>query len=115
MKMSDNEKDLSTRLGNIIRGHRISKNISQETLAERSNLTATYIGQLERGNMNPTVCTLYRITSALDISINELFDEAESNDKYPVSPELFRFIQYIKNLSPERIASIHQFLKDMEN
>lgn len=113
--MDNSEKNLSTRVGNIIRGYRVSKDISQETLAERSNLTATYIGQLERGNMNPTVSTLYRITSALDISLNELFAEAETTAKAPASPELFRFIQYIKNLPPERIASLHQFLKDMEN
>lgn len=107
------EQELVKRVGNTIRGYRLSNNISQETLAERSNLTSTYIGQLERGNMNPTVSTLQRITTALNISLLELFEESENSKSTADSPELFRFVQYLKNLPPEQITSIHQFLQDI--
>lgn len=115
MEFDPSAKELPSLIGNTIRQHRTNHDISQEVLAERSNLTSTYIGQLERGCMNPTIGTLYRITSALDITLLDLFKEIDESKSGIDSPELFRFIQYVKNLPPERISSIHQFLKDMES
>ncbi|AWH86295.1 XRE family transcriptional regulator [Flavobacterium album] len=51
------------------------KFISQQELADRSgNITKKTIGQIERGDINPSFETLLVLAQALHISIQELFN-----------------------------------------
>lgn len=47
---------------------------TQEEVAERSGLHANYIGDLERGQRNPTLMTLLVLAEALDTSLSELLE-----------------------------------------
>ncbi|RRJ54763.1 XRE family transcriptional regulator [Paenibacillus oralis] len=62
-------------IGAKIRIHRVAKNWTQEQLAELSGTTASYIGQLERGEKDVRISTLEKIAHALDMSVNDLFDD----------------------------------------
>ena len=42
-------------------------NVSQEHLAKNSNLSQSFISQLERGKRSPTIDTLYKISKGLNI------------------------------------------------
>lgn len=59
-------------LGLRIRSYRKKMKLSQEALADRCSLHPTYIGQLERGEKNATIESLYHITQGLGISLSEL-------------------------------------------
>ena len=48
---------------------RQSKNITQKQLAELSGINQADISKLERGNANPSVRTLKRLASALDMTV----------------------------------------------
>lgn len=50
-----------------------NKPISQEELGLRSGHAKKTIGEIERGNTNPTYETLLQISEELNVSINELF------------------------------------------
>lgn len=50
------------------------KGWSQEILAEKAELHHTYIGQLERGEKNATIESIYKVTTALDIPLSALFE-----------------------------------------
>lgn len=65
-------------IGNRIRQLRVKKGLSQEKLAELSELNTSYIGQIERGEKNPSVDTVYSIASALDVDLTELFKNLAS-------------------------------------
>lgn len=66
-------------IGAKIRIHRITRNWTQEQLAEMSNTTASYIGQLERGEKDVRIQTIEKVAAALDISVYSLFtDEQEA-------------------------------------
>ena len=54
-------------LGVRIRQLREEKNMSQQVLADICNVPKSTIGRLERGEVNPTVKTLLKISSALNI------------------------------------------------
>jgi transcriptional regulator with XRE-family HTH domain len=56
-----------------IRQLRAERNWSQEQMAEASGMHWTYIGQVERGERNLTLQSIYAIAHALDIKISELF------------------------------------------
>lgn len=64
----------SRRLGARIRALRHSAGLSQETLAERANIHTTYLSSLERGHRNPTLNVLEALSTALRVSLAQLFD-----------------------------------------
>ena len=65
-------KELAKIIGQRIRSYRTQCGYSQEELAERAGCHSTYIGQLERGEKNATVENLYKVATALDVSLSEL-------------------------------------------
>ncbi len=62
-----------TKLGQKIRIERMKRKISQEKLAELSELNRNFIGMVERGETNITVRNLESIANAFDIKIEDLF------------------------------------------
>ena len=67
--------DIAKIIGQRIRNYRTQKGLSQEKLAELAGCHPTYIGQLERGEINATLESVEKIASAMDISLSELFDK----------------------------------------
>lgn len=63
--------------GKLIRKHRLAKEFSQETLAEKADVHPTYIGLLERGLRTPGMDVAERIAHALGKKLSELVLEAE--------------------------------------
>lgn len=68
----DNEISILERFGKRIREIRVSKNFSQEELADRAGLHRTYIGMIERAEKNITLRNIEKIANALNIEIKEL-------------------------------------------
>jgi len=60
-------------LGKKIREYRKKNKISQEKLAELSNLHYTYISSVERGHRNISVINIYKIAQALHCSVRDFF------------------------------------------
>jgi transcriptional regulator with XRE-family HTH domain len=60
--------------GLAVRQLRLKAGLSQESLAVRASIHRTYIGGIERGERNPTLLMIYRIASALNLSVQELFE-----------------------------------------
>jgi CheY-like chemotaxis protein/plasmid maintenance system antidote protein VapI len=63
--------------GAAVRSERTRLGLSQETLAERASLHRTYITDIERGARNLSLETIYKLSSALGVSIEALFARAE--------------------------------------
>ena len=64
--------ELSVKVGQLIRIKRTQKSISQESLALQCGIDRSYIGRIERGEVNITVEKLYDIAAVLEISAKEL-------------------------------------------
>ena len=65
-------------VGKQIRKLRISRGLSLRALADRGGMSANAISLIERGENSPTVSTLHQLTTALDVSIADLFNEESS-------------------------------------
>lgn len=59
-------------LGNRVRARRRELGMSQEGLGEASGLHRTYVGHLERGEVNPSLLNILKVSAALDIDASEL-------------------------------------------
>lgn len=66
--------DLEKKLGAKIAYLRKSRRFSQEKLAEKADISEIYVGEIERGDANPTLEKLKLIANALDVEISELFN-----------------------------------------
>jgi transcriptional regulator with XRE-family HTH domain len=67
------EAILLLKLGENIKAIRIKKSMTQNQLAIECNFEKASMSRIESGQSNPTVRTLYKISSALGINIIELF------------------------------------------
>lgn len=74
--------EIAKHIGYRIRSYRTQLGYSQEKLAEISGCHPTYIGQVERGEKNPTIESIEKIAIALEISLSKLFENLnEENNK----------------------------------
>jgi|TARA_B100001964_G_C13911567_1_gene456160 transcriptional regulator with XRE-family HTH domain len=67
--------DIKTRFGKNVRKYRKILGVSQEELAFISGLHRTYISSVENGRRNVSLEAIEKLTDALKIDINKLFDE----------------------------------------
>ena len=63
---------LSVEIGRLIRKQRTQQGITQESLALQCGIDRSYMGRIERGEVNLTVEKLYEIASVLGASAKEL-------------------------------------------
>jgi len=59
-------------LGKEIRFRRKQAKFSQETLAEKADLSTVFISRVERGKESPTVDSLAKIAGALGVQVRDL-------------------------------------------
>ena len=62
-------------IGNRLKELRVLKGLTQEELADRSELSKGFISQLERNLTSPSIATLMDILQCLGTSIGEFFTE----------------------------------------
>jgi transcriptional regulator with XRE-family HTH domain/quercetin dioxygenase-like cupin family protein len=63
-------------IGGRIRAERVRRGISLRSLARSVGLSPSLISQIETGKCQPSVSTLYAITTALGVSVQDVFGEA---------------------------------------
>ncbi len=64
--------DVNQQFGARVRYLRNKQKISIEELAFRSNINSNYLSDLERGNRNPTLKVLNKISKGLGMNLSEL-------------------------------------------
>ncbi|EGQ7962994.1 helix-turn-helix transcriptional regulator [Vibrio vulnificus] len=65
-------KKLAAAVGKCIVKMRKSKGLSQEKLALQAGIDRSYVGRVERGEVNLTVEKLYAFSEALGCNVKEL-------------------------------------------
>ena len=71
---------LSGNLGKTVQRLRKAYNLSLSELAEQSGVAKSIISQIERNETNPTLATIWRLSQALDVSIERVL---ASGDEEP--------------------------------
>jgi transcriptional regulator with XRE-family HTH domain len=67
--------DIKIKIGNRIKDLRASKGMSQTDLAFCSNLARSYIAGVENGKRNISIENIEKITTGLQISVRDFFEE----------------------------------------
>ena len=72
--------DICLLFGKKVRDYRLERRLSQEKLAELSNLHRTYISAIERGVRSISLANIQRLAEALEIKPHQLFIFSEENN-----------------------------------
>ena len=62
-------------IGKNIRKFRLAKKLRQEDLAEKTGLSANYVGMVERGEKIPSLETFINIVNALELSADMVLSD----------------------------------------
>ena len=71
-------------LGKQIKTLRKSRGYTQERLVEIIDVNAKYLARVERGEANPTLSLLQRLSTGLDVPLPELFGYDREDGETPV-------------------------------
>lgn len=94
--------ELAKRLKSV----RAKKEFSVYKLSKLSGVSSTYIHEIEQGKKQPTVEIVFRICSALGITLSEFFSDEPSD----MPPELIRITNAARELTPKQRKALQQFL-----
>ena len=72
--INNRDKKMLKKFGKHLRELRLSRNYSQEELAFRCNFSKNQIGNIERGEVNPTLSTIIQLSEQLAFPIPELLN-----------------------------------------
>jgi transcriptional regulator with XRE-family HTH domain len=100
---------LGRRLGTHIRGLRQGRELTQDQLAERSDLSVDAIRRIERGAFSPSLVTLGKLTTGLEISLTTLFSDMDRERSHNVR----QICDYLTNRTRNELALVWRVLRAM--
>ncbi|MBB1123206.1 helix-turn-helix domain-containing protein [Limosilactobacillus albertensis] len=100
-------------IGTNIANRRHALNISQEKLAEASDLSINYISRIERGaSKHISAESLYKISKSLNISMESLMERKNTNHINP-GPQQEKLINYLQNFNLEKSETLSKHILDL--
>ena len=99
-----NTQEIKELFGRNVKYFRFHRHLSQADLAEKADISVTFLSNIERGKMFPKVETLSRLTESLDVDVFELF-RADLVDK--------EHKEIINRLSEDITSKVNLALEDV--
>jgi len=100
-------------IGERIRLARKSKNMTQDNLAERLDVSVGYVSQVERGITKISLDLLGAISTALECDLASLVTESAVNSKNYVETELVREIISLDEEKRKFILNVIKLTKEL--
>jgi transcriptional regulator with XRE-family HTH domain len=105
-------------LGNAIRKIRQSKGLSQGEMQKRTGILRSYLSRVENGHTIPSLATLQRLATAMDVRLADFFSPdggviAEPQLSDTATEYLGELKGYLPNLSAEQKQELLDMVKEM--
>lgn len=78
------EADILSRLPERLKQARKANGLSLEAVEKLSGVSRSMVSQIERGESNPTVATLFNLTRALNVDFAGLLGEGDAKDRVEI-------------------------------
>lgn len=95
------------KFGNQLRALRKAKNLTTQELADKVNISQSYISRFENNRAVPDIDMLDRLLTALETNLSTFFTDEFQN----MPDDLIQLINTVKLLSPEARIKLNDFLK----
>ncbi|HEY5584598.1 MAG TPA: XRE family transcriptional regulator [Ruminiclostridium sp.] len=79
---------LNSVIAENLKGLREQRKLSLDNLAKLSGVSKSMLGQIERGEVNPTVLTVWKISNGLKISFTQLMSRPEADIEFVDKSEM---------------------------
>ncbi len=99
--------NLRKRFGDNIRQLRLSRGLTQEGLAEKSDLSVDAVRRIEWGTISPSLDTLSKLAVGLDISLGTLFETFEKRKRNDVA----ELTDFLANRSTKETRLVSRLVK----
>ena len=90
-------------IGDTIRNYRLQKGMSQGDIEKRTGLLRCYLSRVENGHTIPSLDTLAKIASAMELPLSQFFSDAGHSNGSKGLPQLsddeVRFLSQIRRYS----------------
>src|SRR3569833_1727830 len=94
---------ISSNIGATIRSYRQQKGMSQGDIEKRTGLLRCYLSRVENGHTIPSLDTLAKIASAMELPLSQFFSEPGNSNGSKTLPQLsddeVRFLSQIRRYS----------------
>jgi transcriptional regulator with XRE-family HTH domain len=91
------------KIGETLRNYRLQKGMSQGDIEKRTGLLRCYLSRVENGHTIPSLDTLAKIATAMEVPLAQFFGDAHANGG-KATPHLgedeVRFLTQIRRYSP---------------
>jgi transcriptional regulator with XRE-family HTH domain len=104
------------KIGTTIRAHRLQKGLSQGDIEKKTGLLRCYLSRVENGHTVPSLDTLSKIATALDMPIAQFFADDSLNHQFntqKLNDEELRFLTQIRRYSTNLNESDRKLLLAM--
>jgi len=104
----DTNFTLSQTVGSTLRNYREESGARQGDIAEEAMISVSMLSQIERGVTSPSLETLSRICSALNISVSQVFAVVEDREVVTITSSGDRPVMESKGAHHEQLCSYHE-------
>ena len=104
------------KIGTTIRAHRLQKGLSQGDIEKKTGLLRCYLSRVENGHTVPSLDTLSKIATALDMPIAQFFADDSLNHQFntqKLNDEELKFLTQIRRYSSNLNESDRKLLLAM--
>lgn len=103
------QEDVNILLGRRIRSLRNVKGWTQQELGDQANVNYKFIGEIERGQQNPSFNVLAKIATALEVDLPELFRfDHQISDRKEIET---RIREILRGIPDDQLRQIHMLLQ----
>ena len=103
--------NIKKQLGLRIKELRKAVRLSQESLAEKADISTQYLSRIETGQENPTLDLFIKLTEALEVEMREIFNF----DHIMPDKEIKQAIRNLeKTLPPEKLRLAFKIIKALD-
>ncbi len=109
--MQLDDESLRKVLSNSIRNARLSSNLTQETLSEMSDISLSFLKDIEGGRSGVSLINLINLCNSLHITPNELLKDFFKSS-YDNAENLSQQIHLLNNYQRDAIYTLIQYFKN---
>lgn len=112
MELDNRKAEIAKYIGNNILNLRKQNKLSREEFAEKTNLSANYIYEIEKGNSIPGCIALIDICNFFGIAPSNLLGEYLDSNIYTVSELINTNFQKLSNYDKKLVIDIINLMAD---
>lgn len=97
-------------IGRRVKLYRTKADITQAQLAEKLDISVSYISQIERGNTEVSLKRLEEIANIINVKLEILVAEVEPNSTVSV----FEINEMIKDWTPQQMETLLKIIQNLD-